>query len=77
MIHLPHFHLLLEEVCKLLFPMYAIVFTATVALFVKPARCDVSVNLQVHHYFTLHKQIQSCPAFQSRSPSSLLHKGPA
>ena len=58
--HLPHVHLLLEEVCKVLFPLCGILLataaTATAAIFIIPARCDVRVSLQVHlHYFTLQK----------------------
>lgn len=65
MIHLPHVHLLLEEVCKLLFPLCAIILTTAAttaaALFIKPARCDISVSLQVHHhYFMLQTKWDKC-----------------
>lgn len=57
MIHLPHVHLLLEKLRKLLFPLLAIVVTTTAVPFVIPARCDVSVSLQVHRYFELQMEI--------------------
>lgn len=73
--HLPQAHLLPVEVRKLLFPLRAVVFTAAALRFVIPARCDLSVNLQLQTKALQTVSLKSRPAFQSRSLSSLLGTG--